>query len=192
MKLFKIGKDCKRRFAVVSVTDGLKVVVGVGDLYRRLFRLGVKSHITEIRRKVKSVIGAFFPAPNVHIELDLYFLLVGVLVRFVVYVPAECDKKFVDEVVPGGLFGIGRGEIIILVAFEIFDKLFYSFVRGFKSGFEHGFSLSMPKGKYLIGNIPGYLQDIFPCFYKQGSAVTFIETIYLDLFPPAIHANQVS
>lgn len=49
----------------------------------------------------------------------------------------ECNKKVVYEVVPGGLFGIGRGEVVIFVAVKIFDKLLDDVEGRFKRGLEH-------------------------------------------------------
>ena len=42
---------------------------------------------------------------------DFYFLLEGILLRVVVYVPAQCHPEFINEVAARFLFLIGGGKI---------------------------------------------------------------------------------
>ena len=105
--MLKIKKRGNRRLAVPPVTDGLEIIVRRGDVAKRFFGFDVEFYVTEIRREIKGIIGATL-RNAVFLALDFDFLFVGVFLRVVIYVPAERDQKFVNEVAPRFRFLICR------------------------------------------------------------------------------------
>jgi hypothetical protein len=64
------------------------------------------------------------PTPD-PFAFNLYFLLVRVLLRFVIYVPTERNEKLINEIVSGFPFLISRREIVPFARFKISGQLFH-------------------------------------------------------------------
>ena len=123
LELFKIVQDGDGRGTAPAVAGGLEIIVGGGDVAVGFLGLDVEFHVAEIGREVKSVVGAAL-GEAVFLALDFDFLLEGVLLGFVVHVPAEGEPEFINEVVARLLFLIGRGQVEFFVGPKIRHKRF--------------------------------------------------------------------
>lgn len=75
---------------------------------------------------------------NLPNDRNRYLQRIGVFLDVVVEVPAQRDKQFVDEIVPGFLFLIRRSQVKPAVLAEISHKFLYCQERLLKGGLGHG------------------------------------------------------
>src|SRR2546422_11164213 len=81
-KFLKIREHGKRRAAIPTIANRLKVIEGIINADVRLLCFYVEANVAKVWRE-KSVVSAFAHLASGHAAFDFYFLLVRIGLRFV-------------------------------------------------------------------------------------------------------------
>ena len=117
MELLKVRERCQRRLGVPAIADGLEVVIGGCEVAVRFLGFNKEANVVVVRGEVEGVIGAALTTSRDG-RLHFNFLLIGIGLLVVVYIPAQRDEELVDEILARLSLLVVGGEIAGFVSLK--------------------------------------------------------------------------